>query len=400
MSHKILFLLFLTLGCISDESLAQISAQGTESTLDVATWNIEWFGSASNGPSDDALQLQQVAAIIGQSEIDIWGLQEIADVTRFDELVQALGPDWTGVLATISTSQRLAWVYRTNMFQNVQAEHILTEQAYSYDFASRPPLALQATVLLPDTTLVVRMANVHMKAFMDQSSWERRVRASGHLKTEIERSQLEDKNSILLGDFNDGVTGSYFNGQASPYANFAQDTAHYTLLTAPLELNGESSYVGFVPGSSIDHIIVSNDLAQMYRNDARTYTGLQFLNDYINTVSDHLPVIASFGIQTSTSLEPAVGEYVSEIALSSLEIYPNPSVGGDARLSITSRCQSEATVQVVDLLGRTVASKDIVLRAGKSNHVLGGMTDLPNGAYLIGVSTMYGFRSRVLVIRH
>ena len=62
-------------------SHGQIQDVGSDATLDVATWNIEWFGSSSNGPSNDDLQVQNVVDIMLGSGIDIWAVQEIANQT-------------------------------------------------------------------------------------------------------------------------------------------------------------------------------------------------------------------------------------------------------------------------------------------------------------------------------
>jgi hypothetical protein len=37
-----------------------VPAKGTASTLDFGTWNLEWFGDTSEGPGDEALQLENV----------------------------------------------------------------------------------------------------------------------------------------------------------------------------------------------------------------------------------------------------------------------------------------------------------------------------------------------------
>jgi len=41
-------------------------------TLDVATWNIEWFGDNTNGPSNNELQFQNVKRIIEETQLDIY----------------------------------------------------------------------------------------------------------------------------------------------------------------------------------------------------------------------------------------------------------------------------------------------------------------------------------------
>ncbi len=57
------------------------SDAGTGSALSfsVANWNIEWFGDPNSGPSDDALQLDNVQAVIADAGMDFWGLAELVD---------------------------------------------------------------------------------------------------------------------------------------------------------------------------------------------------------------------------------------------------------------------------------------------------------------------------------
>ena len=35
-----------------------VPGKGSATTLDIASWNIEWFGDTGNGPSNETLQLQ------------------------------------------------------------------------------------------------------------------------------------------------------------------------------------------------------------------------------------------------------------------------------------------------------------------------------------------------------
>ena len=115
------FLLLLTLGMLALplKFAAQISAQtitpkGGDDTFEVATWNIEWFGSA-NGPSDDEQQRENVRLVIAEAGIDLWAVQEISDVADFDLLLSELGAPWEGVLASYSQQQKIGFVYNADV---------------------------------------------------------------------------------------------------------------------------------------------------------------------------------------------------------------------------------------------------------------------------------------------
>ena len=99
----------------SPKALAQIEQVGRDDTFDVATWNIKWFGSPNNGPSDDDRQVENVRNIMLGSGIELWAVQEIANAGRFQELLTGLGPDWTGELATFSGSQDIGYVWDTRV---------------------------------------------------------------------------------------------------------------------------------------------------------------------------------------------------------------------------------------------------------------------------------------------
>src|SRR5512146_508691 len=79
-------------------ALAVIPAKGTAATLDVASWNIEWFGSTSNGPTNEPLQLSNARDVISGTDFDIWGVAEITDQTAWNNLESQL-TGYTGFLA-------------------------------------------------------------------------------------------------------------------------------------------------------------------------------------------------------------------------------------------------------------------------------------------------------------
>jgi len=77
-----------------------IPAQGSATTLDIAEWNLEWFGSSSNGPINENLQQQNVRDVIAGVDCDIWGLEEVVSPSAFNGLVAAL-PGYAGLPANV-----------------------------------------------------------------------------------------------------------------------------------------------------------------------------------------------------------------------------------------------------------------------------------------------------------
>ena len=388
--------LFVQLSCTGHISAQTITPQGTDVTLDVATWNIEWFGDASNGPSNDDRQYENVKIIIDQADIDLWAVQEIADEDDFNRLISELSPAYDGVLATESGgSQRIGFIYNTDVINlRGDPEHILNQDNFLYDFAGRPPLQIEADVVLPDTIVTVFFITVHMKALGDLESYNRRVSASGRLKNRIDFSSLHNKPVIVLGDFNDELVSSTYAGRTSPYSNFLQDTDNYFFPSLAVEQAGSSTYIGFSPGSNLDHILITNELIPAYEPaSADTYAELpQAFFRYASTTSDHLPVFARFRFSVNTALEAA--EMPASVRPGST--YPNPFYD-QVTVSYHVDRPGPVTVKVFDVLGRTVATlTETFLQAG-TYEARFDATGLSGGLYLIRFNTAgYSTVRRVL----
>lgn len=358
-----------------------IPAVGDTLTLDVATWNIEWFGNASNGPVDDARQLANVQAVIEQADIDLWGLQEIADLNDFEALLDSLGDGYDGVLATQSGTQRIGFLYKTDVFSNVVIRHILT--TFDFSFAGRPPLQLEANLSVADPTVRFTFIVLHMKAFSDQDSYERRVDASMRLKNNLDVLR-SDKPIIILGDFNDKLTESVRAGQPSPYNNFLQDP-NYFFPSLSIEQAGLGTFCGNNSacngGSTIDHILVTDEVAPYFVAADRFDALLTGLSNYVISTSDHLPVFARFNFAVLNATED---EAVPE-AVVVAPAYPNP-FAHRTTLPYTLERAAAVRIEVFDMLGRRVRTlADGFLSAG-AHHAAFDAGGLPPGAYLIRVN--------------
>lgn len=363
---------------------AQIQDVGSDATLDIATWNIEWFGHPSNGPSNDTVQLQNVADIINGSGVDLWAMQEIARSNRFDELLASLPDYWSGLLATDSGEQRIGYLWDTRVLGLRQWTHIL--QSFDYEFAGRPPLKAEFMVTLPDTSFIASFITVHMKAFSDRTSYERRAEAAKRIKNHIDFTGLATQPVFFLGDYNDELLSSTYNGQPSPYQPFIDDSGDYEALTLPLE---EAGGYSFQSGSFLDHIIVSNEADAMWiSGSTRVLTNLVTVNSFYARTSDHLPVVASFGPSTVTSTEGAA-DLPDEIVLSTP--WPNPSNG---LISLEYRANdSDARIYVMDILGRIVHEAPV---ASGTNGL--DMQTLAPGLYLIRLIDRNGTYDRTVLL--
>jgi endonuclease/exonuclease/phosphatase family metal-dependent hydrolase len=285
---------------VGGPSLVSIPAKGTAATLDVASWNIEWFGSTASGPTNETLQMSNARDVIAGADFDVWGVAEITGQAEWNSLESQL-PGYAGFLAGEAsvtngsayygaTEQKVGILYKTSVATVLGAKVILT--AHDYDFAGRPPLEVTLRVTLNGTTEDVVVIVLHGKAFDDVPSWQRRLNASNALKSYLDTTYPTQK-VIVVGDWNDDVDTSITSGQASPYQNFVSDAADYTFPTRALSLSGVSSTTGYP--DMIDHHLATNELTATHvAGSTEVYRVDSYISSYDATTSDHFPVLSRF----------------------------------------------------------------------------------------------------------
>ncbi|WP_375768315.1 endonuclease [Archangium gephyra] len=287
-------------GLATREDAVTVPARGTATTLDFGNWNLEWFGSTSNGPTNESLQLSNARDVINGADLDIWGLEEVVSVTSFNNLVSQL-PGYAGLLANASTvtsgssyysssEQKVGIVYKTSVASVVSARIILT--SYDYDFAGRPPLEVKLRVSLNGRTEDIVVIVLHAKAFNDSTSWQRRSNASQALKSYLDSTYPTTK-VMVFGDWNDDVDTSITSGKASPYKNFVDDSLDYTFPTKALS-DARISTTASYP-DAIDHQLVTNELQAAYvAGSVQAYRVDAYISNYSSSTSDHFPVLSRY----------------------------------------------------------------------------------------------------------
>ena len=283
-----------------DTLALKIPSLNGASTLDVGTWNIEWFGNSGNGPTNEALQLSTVRSALLGMKLDVIGLQEVTSQTQWDELERGL-PGYTGFLAVESSvvggrgsydagEQKVGILYRSSVATLVGARIVLA--SHDFSFAGRPPLEVTLRVTLDGVTQNVIVLVLHMKAFSDAESWQRRVDASVALKAFLDVTYPTQR-VIVLGDWNDDLDVSISPGRRSPYDNFVADPLRYAFPTLELSVSRVPTTVGFA--DAIDHHLVSNELAALVQAGSVRVVRLdQVIAGYAQITSDHYPVVVSY----------------------------------------------------------------------------------------------------------
>ena len=278
----------------------QIPAQGTPATLDVVTWNLLYFGAANQGPSDDPLQMARVRDVILGTDADLWGVQEVTDADAFAALLDRL-PGYRGFLANDASVSggsgsydrgelKVGLIYKPSVAEVTGARVILSE--LDYEFAGRPPLEVRLRVTLGgagrDAVLIV----LHAKAIADEASWERRRAAGEGLKAYLDET-WPDRAVFVPADWNDDVDESITRGRDTPYRAFVDAAPEWVFPTASLSAAGARSMPRYT--EVIDHILASDEAMTWYRDgSAMVYEIDDIIPDYLDTTSDHLPVLARF----------------------------------------------------------------------------------------------------------
>lgn len=285
-------------------------------TLEVVNWNIEWFGSPQNGPPNDNLQEQHVKTILQNIGADIYGLLEVVDTARLGNVVRQM-PGYGYVIGNygsntnppnpggfpLSEAQKLAFVYKTDVFTNVSAQPLfdtagVTSATYNNWSSGRYPYMLTANVTLNGVSKTVRFVLLHAKANTSPTitSYSRRKNGADELHA-LMNSTYPNDNIIILGDFNDDLDQTITDGVTPPissYISFINDTARFFPITLSLSNAGKASTIGYK--DMIDHVIVSDEIRPYYiSNSASVLNDVSTLvPGYGTTTTDHYPVFTSY----------------------------------------------------------------------------------------------------------
>lgn len=348
----------------------------------ITNWNTEWFGCTTLGPTDETLQMNNVAAAMLSMNSDIFCLQEVSSASVIPTLVSLLGSsEWAGALVPAGAAdceQKQGIIYKKSRIQLVSSTLLSSGNAaqgnsYYYNWSSGRYPALYNLNLNAGTNLIpVALIDIHAKAEDgDATSYTRRLGGSQALKTILDGASYNSKNVILVGDFNDFLSGTSSTACSctlSPYKNFVDDTANYTSITQNLTDVHWSRPL-------IEHFILSNELSDNFvaGSAAQEVAVSQNISNYFNTTSNHLPVSARFQFDF-------LGNTQFSINQRSWTLYPNPVK--DALQFDAKGIENDAAA-VYDLTGRQIFCKKINANTLDVAH-------LPVGTYVLKVGGRVG----------
>lgn len=283
-----LALLLLFIGCGQNNPLGGGDEPDEEHTLEIATWNIEWF------PKQGDTTIEKVRDIIEQSDIDMIAIQEIADTHAFLQLVAQL-PEYDGLYSQgyygPGNYQKTGLIYKKAIITVKSQSQLFSGNDYAFP---RPPLLLEIEAEKDGAVFDFNLINIHLKAFGGDDDLARRRAAAESLKTYMDdRIAIEtEKDWIVVGDWNDEIDDP---PEENAFTVFLEDST-YIFLTEPLAGN---YYYASYPSyrSLIDHILISEDCLEEYEGGETTTLRLDdHILNYFNTVSDHRPVMATFPV--------------------------------------------------------------------------------------------------------
>lgn len=353
---KILFI-------IDNSELLALDVNGNtipeENTLDIVSWNINWFGNPANGfgPKDDDLAEQNIKKAMNRLNADIYVFIEVVDVQRFRRMVQAL--DGYGVSisdycsnATDSLSsnypsgQKIAYVFRKSLVEAIQFRGLMegSSTAYANWASGRLPYLMEARIKNSNTFQgfqePVYLIGLHGKAGDTEQDYLRRKAAAKELKDTLDQ-QFGKANVIIIGDYNDDLDETISKSTASRLSSYDDivkdsiDSDRYVALSLPLSFAKYNSVIGYQ--DVVDHVMISNELENRYVNGSTQILEeiVQWIPQYATTTSDHYPLflrLSSFSVQTPTralrkediSFFKIIGNPIAEILHLEITANPNP----------------------------------------------------------------------------
>jgi endonuclease/exonuclease/phosphatase family metal-dependent hydrolase len=342
---------------------------GTESTLEIMTWNIERF------PKNGQTTINYVIDIIEALDVDIVAIQEVDDIDDFNQMVTSMS-SFDGYLESLFFAG-LAYIYKPDIIQINNIYEIYETSEY-WNYFPRSPMVMDFNYM-NERFIVI---NNHFKCcgdgFLDLNNTfdeeTRRYFASNLLKEYVDIN-FPDDNVIILGDLNDSLID---NSQNNVFQNILDDTDNY--LFADFDIANGTNFDWSFPNwpSHLDHILITDELISEFGNinsDIQTIKIDDYLtggwSQYDANISDHRPVALKLLINDGlniTDFDKPKSFFIN---------YPNPSSSETMFSFNTSTAPTE--IEIFNLSGQKIVSLNI--GTGHSSIKL-NTEEFSNGIYI------------------
>jgi endonuclease/exonuclease/phosphatase family metal-dependent hydrolase len=355
---------------------------GTDTTLEVVTWNIEWF------PKNGQTTVYNVANIIEALDVDIIAFQEIDNKTSFGQMIANLG-DWD-VYFMYGEYQSLAYIYKTSTVELLDIYEIYTQEDHRREFP-RPPLV--AEFVFKGVNFIV--INNHLKCCGDGemnlfNAWDeetRRYDACVKLHEYID-SEYPDERVILLGDLNDILTDPAEHNVFKAFYD-----RPYKYLFADQQIAEGSNNGWSYPGwpSHLDHLLITDELFYIFWDPQTEVKTIKLdeiytdgMSEYDAKVSDHLPVGIKFPVPEN------FGVPLDEQNNDLITVYPNPS-------SDRIRIEVPGRNNISDL--KLYDSRGVIVYRSEIQEDMLDVSSFPAGIYFLRMSTEEGIVVKKLILK-
>ena len=317
------------------------SVSDNPTTLDVMIWNLEWFGSPTNGPTQsgtkDVTQINNAKTVLNSVGADVYILEEICgynnanplDVTTpFGKLVAGLNTafganTYTGECSPDTSrsqpdnfAQHVCIIYKNSVVTKISSLpmfHNFTPATYpptgspsNFWSSGRNPFVFKAQVTLNGKVDTINFVGLHSKSGSDVTSYNRRTYDVKAMYDTLQAYYPKQK-VLIGGDINDDVDVSIYANAISSYSPFLYANP------AETDVNGVRPNPDFVAVTKIlsdahcastysfpddiDHFILSNELktgSQKFNyvdGSATNFKPLSIISNYSTTTSDHFPIL-------------------------------------------------------------------------------------------------------------
>ncbi len=264
---------------------------GTDSTLEIATWNLERFAKKD----DETVEL--VIQAVEAMDIDIIALQEISSSLEFQALVDGL-EGWDGFKASSHCCINLAFLFKTG---GKLAEPQFTEILAGLprpDPLNRNPLVLFSSF---DGKPIVVINNHYWccgNGTIDENIPDDeeflRLKASQALDEYI-RDNFAGQRVVMVGDLNDELTDKAVDNVFQPFLD-APEQYNFVDMDIAQGPGSGWSFLGYP--SHLDHIMITAPLFDAFQGETTLvqvvplHTFMAYgWTGYDGLISDHLPVV-------------------------------------------------------------------------------------------------------------
>lgn len=341
---------------------------GTDSTLEVITWNLENF------PKEDQTTMDYVTQIVTALDADVIALQEIYDLYMFNQMLDDLD-GYSGFIVPGNYTD-LAYIYKSSSVEINDIYEIYTSYAYWTPFP-RPPLVIDFNFKGYNFIVI----NNHLKCCGDgtmdpgdpDDEETRRFRAN-NLITQYIDEYFPDKMVFIVGDMNDELTDEADN---NVFRIMLEDPENYLFADHEIAVGNSNNWSYPTWPSHLDHIAITNELFSAFENEGSVTQVLKIEESiaggwwvYEDNISDHRPV----AIKLALPADLGIGG--TEDVAGRLVCYPNPM--NQATTITLPSYSGPAAISIYNIQGQIVYSETL---AASQASLSWNTADVPDGIY-------------------